>query len=136
MKIDKKDLLPCPFCGGEASVDEWRDGSLWSNAIVSWFSIGCSDCDYIMTFCKYWLKAIEAWNNRKVESPWIPMGTPPKEFKNYFVLTVYGTIKVDQWRQPLGGSWLGCEYVSHWMPIPTLPEVSDKTLWKKDGLVI
>ncbi len=64
MKIDKKDLLPCPFCGSEASVDEWEDGSLWSNEIVFWFSIGCSNCDYIMTFCKYMEKAIEAWNKR------------------------------------------------------------------------
>jgi Lar family restriction alleviation protein len=64
MKIDKKDLLPCPFCGGGADVDEWEDSSLWSNKIVFWFSIGCSDCDYHMTFCADMEKAIETWNKR------------------------------------------------------------------------
>lgn len=63
---------------------------------------------------------------------WIPMKTPPKEFKNYLVLTVYGTIKTDEWRPPLGGSWLGVEYKTHWMPIPTLPEGLDKTLWGRE----
>ena len=64
------------------------------------------------------------------------METPPKEFKNYFILTQYGTIKVDLWRQPLGGSWLGVETVTHWMAIPALPKGLDKTLWNKEELVI
>ena len=45
----------------------------------------------------------------------------PEEFKDYFVITIYGNIKVDEWRPPLGGSWLGTERITHWMPIPKKP---------------
>jgi hypothetical protein len=128
-KLSKAKLKPCPFCRGKASKDEWKDGSLWSNEIVSWYSIGCSDCDYHMNFCGDEERAISTWNSRPC---WIPMETPPKEFKDYFVLTVYGTIKTSQWREALGGSWEHVQTVTHWMEIPTLPEGLDKTLWKKN----
>ncbi len=61
---------------------------------------------------------------------WIPIETPPEEYKDYLVLTVYGTIKTDSWRPVIGGSWLGVETIVLWMPIPILPEGLDKALWR------
>lgn len=133
MENNLEKLLPCPFCGGKANKYEWKDESLWSHNIVSWFTIGCLDCDYQMNTCGFEKDAIRKWNNRFC---WISMETPPKEFKNYLVLTVYGTIKTDEWRQPLGGSWLGVEIITHWMSIFKLPEGLDKTLFSRDPLVI
>ena len=57
----KKELKPCPFCGGEAILQE--TGSSWCNVI-------CDKCGAmtkcILNNCEYSSKdkAIEAWNRR------------------------------------------------------------------------
>ena len=62
-------LKPCPFCGGQAYVDQW-----WSqNAFVC-----CPQCGLIVTNKRATLKssepytieeAIEAYNRRKIDDP-------------------------------------------------------------------
>ena len=57
----KKELKPCPFCGGEAILQE--TGGFWCNVI-------CDKCGAmtacIMNNCEYSSKdkAIELWNRR------------------------------------------------------------------------
>lgn len=36
------DLLPCPFCGGEAQISTRTDECLWSHNQVEWTAISCS----------------------------------------------------------------------------------------------
>lgn len=52
----ERHIEPCPFCGGKSSPERnWRD---------SW--VECDTCGARgQTFQRnYWLKAIQAWNNR------------------------------------------------------------------------
>jgi Lar family restriction alleviation protein len=59
------DLLPCPFCGGEASVSTYETESLWSHNIVTYTRVGCSECDIAFnTEPGYEVEAPEAWNTR------------------------------------------------------------------------
>ncbi len=41
------ELLPCPFCGGEAEMRERMDENIWDHSTVKWVSVGCKniDCD-------------------------------------------------------------------------------------------
>lgn len=55
------ELLPCPFCGGEAELEKTPGGL---------FSVGCADwrnCFGFWTSCRYYCtesEAIAAWNAR------------------------------------------------------------------------
>ena len=54
-------LLPCPFCGGEADIEE-ISGNPFTNEPYTW-AVGCKDCNV------GWYKetkedAIAAWNRR------------------------------------------------------------------------
>jgi Lar family restriction alleviation protein len=56
------DLLPCPFCGGEAKFYHRPDDSGWSN--TDWVS--CSgDCGASTCMHETKEEAIAAWNTRK-----------------------------------------------------------------------
>lgn len=59
-------LLPCPFCGGEASASRSEDESLWSHNIVWWSTVRCSNCDVQMVECDdpNGVKAAASWNQR------------------------------------------------------------------------
>lgn len=65
MKPDTIKLLPCPFCGGEPTVSDYQDESLWSHNIVTKTRIGCNECDVSFeTEPGYEFEAPEAWNRR------------------------------------------------------------------------
>ena len=51
------DLLPCPFCGGEASLNKTESGLLWS--------VLCVGCSVITDLYRTEAEVIEAWNRRK-----------------------------------------------------------------------
>lgn len=61
-----KSLLPCPFCGGEASISSVMDESIWSHNIVPWTSVACTLCDVqIPPICEGSENdPIAAWNTR------------------------------------------------------------------------
>lgn len=56
------ELLPCPFCGGEAELMYWEDD------LLSAFSVACTNDDcYMMVdtgFYRNLQDAIDAWNTR------------------------------------------------------------------------
>jgi len=58
------EFLPCPFCGKKADVSNRQDESLWSHDIVTWYSVGCRECDYSMESCDYLDGVVSRWNSR------------------------------------------------------------------------
>lgn len=58
------ELLPCPFCGGEADLDE-IPGSPFTTETYSW-GAGCKDCN-IGWYNENKAEAIAAWNKRAVK---------------------------------------------------------------------
>lgn len=63
------EMLPCPFCGGEASHGVHQDESLWSHRIVDWHTIRCRNCDIEMRQCDGFDEVLEAWNTRAPINP-------------------------------------------------------------------
>ncbi len=51
-----RELLPCPFCGGEASIPEWTASGDWE--------VQCSVCKVHTSHSRRIEPAIEAWNRR------------------------------------------------------------------------
>lgn len=63
------DLLPCPFCGGAASLRTYETESLWSSNQVTYTSVGCDECDCrFATESGFEVKAPEQWNTRAATS--------------------------------------------------------------------
>lgn len=60
------ELLPCPFCGGEASHSTRQDESLWSHNIVDWHYIKCDECDFEFWECEGYEDIVKKWNTRTV----------------------------------------------------------------------
>lgn len=58
------ELLPCPFCGGEAVTSTYVTESLFSHDQVEYLSVGCSgDCDIVMSG-EQQDEVRAAWNRR------------------------------------------------------------------------
>lgn len=65
--MSKVKLKPCPFCGGEARLEQ-IPGATWDKFVVTCKSKKC--CAFYIGYCDEGLydtrtKAIEAWNTRK-----------------------------------------------------------------------
>ncbi len=62
-------LLPCPFCGGKASTEEYESGASNKDGCV--WEVGCSEFDSChadapaIRGLATEKRAIEAWNTRK-----------------------------------------------------------------------
>lgn len=57
---EKIDLLPCPFCGGEAEYQHWTD-----NGVTMCRAVVCQgDCESIQQYGSNEESAIKAWNTR------------------------------------------------------------------------
>lgn len=58
-------LLPCPFCGGEATISTKHDEDIWSHNIVPWTYVGCRECEFEMVTCEGVEPSAQAmWNRR------------------------------------------------------------------------
>ena len=69
MSAPKEEILPCPFCGSPASVEEFASSSVEPKKVV--FSVGCDSqeedsCMGYQSFTTYSRRAdaIAAWNKR------------------------------------------------------------------------
>lgn len=58
----KTELLPCPFCGGEAK----RSSETFERTILSW--VYCTNCGAAGGYRYTEAEAIAAWNQRHVET--------------------------------------------------------------------
>lgn len=56
--------LPCPFCGGEAQVDDWDDEFLEYGDVVRYVDVSCETCGISFTSDKGQADAINRWNTR------------------------------------------------------------------------
>lgn len=70
---DQPNLLPCPFCGGEAELRERMDENIWDHSQVKWLSVSCGnmDCDAVGFD---WPEeadpnAVDLWNTRADLAP-------------------------------------------------------------------
>lgn len=57
------ELKPCPFCGGEATINTWRDERRRLNPAA----IKCWDCEVETPVFDRIKQAVEAWNRRAGE---------------------------------------------------------------------
>ena len=116
------DLLPCPFCGGEAKVGTHENPALG----VMWFLAGClRPCD-VSPETKIFgteAEAIAAWNTRATQ--WQPTETAPRD--GTYILAYNRGIGVEIVKATPDHFWLGrwfaefeCE-PTHWMHLPNPP---------------
>ena len=127
---EKPDLLPCPFCGGEAEIHGWH--------VSPDYRIQCANCgastdDYYPDNGKHGVAiAAEAWNTRAPSAPaWQGMESAPKDGTDILIcaldalsrphLTV-AAWKCNTWQA--GGLFFGFSiaYATAWQPLPALPE--------------
>lgn len=66
-----RELLACPFCGGDAAIRNWQDEELWSHAIVEWQKVHCTECECegISSCPGYEPDTVQAWNTRAALTP-------------------------------------------------------------------
>jgi len=66
-----RELLACPFCGGDAAIRNWQDEELWSHAIVEWQKVHCTECECegISSCPGYEPDSGQAWNTRAALTP-------------------------------------------------------------------
>lgn len=60
--MDKIELLPCPFCGGEAEIEEMKRGIL-KPTTGYWITCKLCGCHSRAGFDRR--KAVEDWNRRQ-----------------------------------------------------------------------
>lgn len=62
-----KELKPCPFCGGEAKLRQYREKFLLDNKPRDCYMVLCKekDCGCGTSYEKTSEKAIAAWNRRQ-----------------------------------------------------------------------
>lgn len=66
-----RELMACPFCGGDAAIRNWQDEELWSHAIVEWQKVHCTECECegISSCPGYEPDSVQAWNTRAALTP-------------------------------------------------------------------
>ena len=138
--MDKIELKPCPFCGGEAYIFETPTYHTRSHP----YSIRCNLCDLFFGWdadrgkCgglyETREEAAAAWNRRADDTGWIPTKDRlPKPYEEVLVFPPYATgicaayltaPKPGQcWVVPLGGgiTHLNVYAISQWRPLPAPP---------------
>lgn len=58
------ELKPCPFCGGEAWIDEFQQEHFNRPKLEYVWSIECKECAFSSRYHKSKDEAIEKWNTR------------------------------------------------------------------------
>jgi Lar family restriction alleviation protein len=109
-------LKPCPFCGGEASIDEWGEGM---GKILSIHCLNPSnDCRFSMSrLAKDKDELITAWNRRA--SRWNKfLDQKPREWQDCVVITERGDVHIYTWSEAMYAWWEG-NAITHWIELPT-----------------
>ena len=105
-----KELRPCPFCGGEASV---ACGSIMGPA--RW--VECEDCGAEGSTQFSNESAAEAWNRRAER--WIPVSERlPEQADLYLVCNRMGALWIEEWISEPTSDWVGTANIIAWRPLP------------------
>lgn len=126
MEKSKIDLLPCPFCGRKPK----------SIVNIQMYAIGCSfsKCHvYPCVVKKTPEEAAAAWNTRA--SGWIPCSErlPEKDTsvlisaQGHRITAFYDAVKGVFMLTETEGLFYSMSAVTHWMPLPELPETEGKS---------
>ncbi len=62
-------LLPCPFCGGPATVDDWCDEHGETGDATHYYEVECRKCDFVLVDDSDMLSLRRRWNTRAVFDP-------------------------------------------------------------------
>lgn len=126
------ELLPCPFCGGEAERFECEETDNRGGDVI-----GCKHCQAsTRVFFGRKEGLLEAWNTRAAEGgsrmteKWKPIETAPitgewlllYEVKKRSGSVFIGRVVDGEWH-----TWPGTEpgWPTHWMPLPHPPQVQE-----------
>lgn len=113
----ESEILPCPFCG---SMGIPYQTSLPYNP----WGVDCK-CGAACGISNTKEQAIAAWNTRAPQSPWIKVEDRLPENANDCCVVCNGVRMFGWWNEANRGwrfSALPLEGVTHWMPIPSLPQ--------------
>lgn len=125
-------LKPCPFCGGEAHISKM--------GYPHW--IYCKNCGArvhgrVVGEREGEKASIEAWNRRTEQAGWIKTSEQMPIAYNPILLyhRLYKEICIGYWRA-LTGLWWVFNYgvysdedvITHWMPLPELPEEEENEI--------
>lgn len=61
----KQVLLPCPFCGGEATYHKFANVDMNENVFVKGCGVHCKKCKASTAHCDTKAEALGLWNRRK-----------------------------------------------------------------------
>ena len=126
---DKPELLPCPFCGEMPKIDPIDDG---------FHMIICESetCGMQPGVAGKTDTVIAAWNTRA--DRWIPVSERLPEYNRQVIvyspkMGVAAICKLEEFDSlAIGLAWTGINMglafhaVTHWMPMPALPEEVEK----------
>lgn len=122
-------LKPCPFCGGEARVSDAGTFVICVGCDVR-MPLGSAAMEAARNEVKY-KPSLEAWNRRTKQAGWIKTSEQMPEAYNPVLLyhRLYKEICIGYWRARTGlwwifnyGAYSDKDVITHWMPLPELPE--------------
>lgn len=58
------ELLPCPFCGGDATEAQFQGETPWSRELKTWYRVYCVQCNFGMSEPINYDKLVSRWNKR------------------------------------------------------------------------
>lgn len=109
-KTLKKDLAPCPFCGGESCAE---DRDQYDTTIVLF---GCASCEI-------WCESECQWNTRAPQDEWVSVDDKLPNVGDdvliYKSKRVFSEFHIDSCRFTKYG--FERANVTHWMPLPACP---------------
>ena len=129
-------LLPCPFCGGTACLDDSVGGAFVScelceaqGPFVEWERVDYPESMLLkkQAIQKAQAAAAAAWNQR---SAWQPIETAPADGTQFLawdgkdmkraIAYSYGCIYDDEMESPYLTLW----HPTHWQPLPSPPPIT------------
>lgn len=88
-----RELLPCPFCGGEAEISTHMDESIWSHETVPYTKVACRECEIGTEYrCQGWEPtALEEWNRRATPAP-VAAPSEPRQWRCFHCDEIFTTV--------------------------------------------
>lgn len=136
-----RELLPCPFCGGDAAFNTVRTSNksvIRLNGTDTFYGVNCIACGVTTNGfghgCKTQERAAERWNRRHARE-WLPIESAPKdgteidvwcpdtdlELPGFRIANVWWCGADRKWRAYGDGRMRWVTQPTHWQPLPAPP---------------